>query len=317
MKHINKIIGRTRTGKPVYAIAGGSGEPPPQQPQGGDTITVQEGAPPSDAGENRGEEPPAKPAPQADPGSFAKGFEEQANNDGKGNQPVAGQTPNPATGRVFTEDEVERFRQQERDKLYPRIEELSTELKSMREEREAEQRAREEEEARQAEEARKAEESDMDVRELIRKKESEWTQQMQEIRQESERAQALLDQERRHNALQEYKRQKLEVHEDDIMPHLRGYVDGSTEEEVDASIQKQIETTQAIMADVAQAQQQAQQQVPGTRVTAPGDGGPIEQTTASTRNFSAEDIANMSPAEYAKYRDSLIGAAAKHGPYGG
>ena len=315
MKHVNKIIGRTRTGRPVYAIAGGSGEPPPQQ-QGGDTITVQEGAPASDAGENRGEEPPAKPAPQADPNAFVQGFQEQVTNDGTGNQPVAGQTQNPETGRVFTQDEVERFRQQERDKLYPRIEELTTEVRTLREEREAEKRAREEEEARQAEAAREAEESDMDVRELIRKKETEWTEQMQEIRRESERAQALLEQERRFNAMQEYKRQKLEAHEDDIMPHLRPYVDGTTEEEIDASIQRQIETTQAIMADVAQAQQQQQQQVPGTRVTAPGDGGPIEQTTASTRNFSAEDIANMPPAEYAKYRDSLLGAAAQHGPYG-
>lgn len=317
MNHIKKIIGRTRAGKPVYAIAGGSGEPPPQQQQqAGNSITVDDDGNPVDAGEHRGEEPPAKPASQhqVDPNAFNQGFEEQQR---AGEQPTPGVTQNPETGRTFTAEEVEKIRQQEKDKLYGQIDELKGELKTFREEREAEQRAREEEEARRTREAEEAAEADMDVRELIRKKEEEWTQQMQEIQEKAERDRALLEQERRFSALKEYKEQQIATHEDAIMPHLRQYVQGNSEEEIDASIQQQIETTNAIMADIQQAQQQQAAAVPGTRVTAPGDGGPIEQTTSGTRNFTAEEIAAMSPTEFAKHREPLLRAAGQAGPYAG
>lgn len=306
------IVGYTHSGMPVFSISGGSSnEPPP-----GSSVTVTEGGDPApQAGEQRGEEPPAQPAPtsQVDPDAFNRGFREQQ---AAGQQPTPGVTQNPATGKTFTAEEVEKIRQQEKDKLYGQIEELKGELKSYREEREAEQRAREEEEKRLAEEAKAKSEEEMEVRELIRKKEEEWTQQMRQIQEEAERDRALLDQERRYNALQEYKVKQLETHGEEIMPHLRGYVTGNTEEEIDASIQQQIQTTNAILADVQAAQQQQQAAVPTTRVTAPGDGGPMEQVAGTTRTFSAEEIAAMSPAEFAKHRDSLIRAAGQQGPYG-
>lgn len=319
---MRQILGYARSGKPIFAIMGGSGDgpaPDPQQqpqPNQGDTITVQEGDQPRPSTE----QPPATPAPTSavDPGAFSRGTAEhqpQQHQTPPGQQPVAGQTTNPETGRTFTVEEVEAFRRQERDKLYPEIQSLKDELRAEREAREEEQRKRAEEEARAAEAAREAEEGELDVRELIRRKEKEWEERFTEVQAEAEKSQAMLEQERQFNALQEYKRQKLEAHEDDIMPHLRGYVSGSSEEEIDASIQQQIETTAAILADVQQAQQAQRQQVPTTRVTAPGDGGPIEQTQTGQRTFSAEDIRNMTPAEYAKYRDQLLGAAARQGPY--
>lgn len=317
MKHVNKrVIGHTRKGRPVFAIAGGSGnDAPPQPPEGepnpGDTITVN----PDDAPPPSTEEPPATPASNraVDPNAFNRGFAEQQR---AGEQPTPGQTTNPATGRVFTEEEVEKIRQQEKDKLYGELNSTREELRRFREEREAEQRAREEAEQRAAEEAEKAGESDMDVRELIQKKEQEWNDRFREVQEKQQQSEALLEQERRFNALNEYKRQQLEAHADDIMPHLRGYVTGNSEEEIQASIQKQIETTNAILQDVQAAQQQQRQQVPTTRVTAPGDAGPLEQQTSSTRTFSAAEIAAMTPAEYAKYRDQLVGAAGRAGPYG-
>ncbi|MCA1781848.1 MAG: hypothetical protein ABR616_10910 [Dermatophilaceae bacterium] len=261
-----------------------------------------------------GEERPAQPAPnhQVDPAAFNKGFKEQQQ---AGQQPTPGQTQNPATGRTFTEQEVEAIRQQEKDKLYGRVEEVQNELKAMREEREAEQRIRAEEEAHAVKAAEEKAEADMDVRELIRKKEEEWTSQMNEMRSEAQKAQALLDQERRFSALQEYKRGKLETHADDIMPHLHSYVQGNSEEEIDASIQQQIETTNAILTDIQAAQQQQAASVPTTRVTAPGDAGPMEQATSSSRTFTDQDIANMTPGEYAKHRDQLLRAAGNVGPY--
>lgn len=320
MKHVAKktVIGHTRKGRPIFQIAGGSGDfvPPagdPNEPAapGGDTITVaDDDRPPTGT-----EEPPATPAPNraVDPNAFNRGFEEQQR---AGEQPTPGQTTNPATGRVFTEAEVEKIRQQEKDKLYGELNSTREELRKFREEREAEQRAREEEEARRIAEAEKAGEEDMDVRALIEKKEREWDQRFNEVQESARQAEALLEQERKYNALQEYKRQQIQAHEEDIMPHLVPYVTGNSEEEIQASIQQQIETTNAILNDIQQAQQHQRQQVPTTRVTNPGEGGPLEQQTQSTRTYSAAEIAAMSPAEFAAKREQLLGAAGRMGPYG-
>jgi len=305
VKSTHKIIGRTRKGRPVYQIAGGSDS----------GVTVSDAPPSGDQpGEHRGEEPPATPAPtsQVDPGSFNRGFQEQQE---AGNVPTPGQTQNPATGRVFTEAEVEAIRREEKDKVYGRLDEVQTELRTLREAREAEQRERDEEEARRVEAQRNEEEENLDVRELLRRKEEEWTQRFTSIEEENRKKDAMLEQERKFNALQEYKRNQLAVNEDNIMPQLRQYVQGSTEEEIDASIQQQISVTNEILGEMQAAQQQANQQVQTTRVTAPGDSGPLEQATANTRNYSAEEIAAMGPAEYAKHRASLLPAAHRQGPY--
>jgi hypothetical protein len=309
VKHTHKILGYTRKGTPVFAIAGGSGTNAPpvgdDAPKPGDTITVEAG----DRAPAPTEEPPATPAStrSVDPGAFGRGVEEQ--------HAVGQPQQQPAGQKQPTWEDVERARQEEKDKLYGEISSVKDELKSIREAREAEERTRAEEEARAEEQARSAAEGEMDVRELIQQKEREWNERFDQVRTEAERAQALLEQERRFNALQEYKRAQLETHANDIMPHLHGYVEGNTEEEIQASIQRQIETTNAILADVQQAQQAQRASIPGPRVTAPGDGGPVDQQETATRTFSADDIAKMTPAEFAKYRDQLLGAAARQGPY--
>ena len=55
---------------------------------------------------------------------------EQAALAGKTQQPGNPDQPNVQTtgARMFSEDEVERFRQQEKEKMYGRVEELSTQL---------------------------------------------------------------------------------------------------------------------------------------------------------------------------------------------
>ena len=316
MKHLTMpILGYTSKGTPIFHLRGADDPTPQQQP--GSTITIDGSqAPQQQAGEHRGEEPPAHPASTAsvDPdAAFARGFREQQ---AAGQQPTPGATQNPATGRTFTEAEVEAIRQQEKDKLYGRIDELGTEIRTMREEREAEKRARDEEEARKIEEARKASEGEMDVRELIGQKEQEWNERFNKIQEEARLAQAALDQERRLGALKEFRDGLIAQHADDIMPHLVPYVGGNTEEEIKASVQQQIETTGKIMADLAAAQQAQQAAVPTTRVTAPGDAGPLEQTTTGQRQYSAEEIAAMNPTEWAKHRDQFLRAAARQGPYG-
>ena len=298
------VIGYTRRGRPIFAIAGGAGEENP----GGVTVTEN---PPA-------EQPPAQPAPthQVDPNAFNRGAQEQVSTSDTPKADAAEGTVNPQTGRMFTEAEVERIRQEEKDKLYGRVNDLTEELRSIREEREAEQRAREEEEARAEEERRRAGESDLDVRELLQKKEQEWNEKFRSIEEQREQDRALLEKERMFNALQEYQRNLLDQHADDIMPELRDTVGGNSEEEIQASVQRAMEKTNAILGNIQAAQQAQQQATPTARVTQPGGSGPMEANEGATRTYSPEDIRGMSMSEYAQRRKDFLSAASRQGPYG-
>lgn len=295
----------------IWPIAGGSGEAAPTPPAN-DTITIPAGTPDTPATAQPptgGEQPPATPAPthQVDPSAFGRGAAEAP-----GAQPAPStSTTNPATGRLFTEAEVEKIRQEEKDKLYGRVDSLAEELRREREAREAEAKAREEEEARRAAEAQQAGENDLDVRELLRQKEAEWTQRFNEIEAQREADRALLEKERQFNALQEYTRDLLAQHEDDIMPELRDLVTGNTEEEVQASVNRAIEKTKGILGNIQAVQQQHLQQTPTARVTQPGAGGPMEQVEGGQRQLSAQDIRDMSMADFARDRKALMEAAAR------
>src|SRR5262245_20576106 len=77
----------------------------------------------------------------------------------------------------WTDQDIEAARQQEKDKLYGRIEDMGGQLKALQEERAAE-RAERERLADEADAARRAqEEGEMNVRDLLAKKEQEWQSQ--------------------------------------------------------------------------------------------------------------------------------------------
>lgn len=280
----------------IYPIAGGSGNepPPPQQtpaPEGGGggTVTV---TPPAEEEE---EETPPTQTPAAQQG-FQAGAEED--------------------GKVYTAEDLARVRQQEKDKLYGRINEMSETLQQMREREEREAREREEAEAREREEAERKAEEEMDFKTLLAKKEEEWQNRFQTIQQEIAQKDALLEREREFQALENYRQSKLSEHEDDIMPELRDMVQGNTPEEIDASINALVEKTSHILGQVAASQQQYRQQMPGPRVTAPAM-GPLEQNESAQQTLSADDIRNMDMKTYREYRDQLMQATSRKAREGG
>lgn len=285
----------------VWPIAGASSDAPEA---GSDTVTISDSDDGPDASAApEGVTPPATPAPTSavDPGAFQRGTTDA--------------TP-PTPDRVFTAADVEKARKEEKDKVYSQIEQMKNELKSLREAQEEEKRLQEEEEARQAEAAAAAEEDGLDVKEFVRRKEAEWRKQLAEVRAEAERDRAALAKERELAALQEYRASVLETNAERIMPHLTDLVVGDTREEIDAAVERAAAKTEAIMADVAAAQQQQRQAMPTTRVTQPGT-GPMEQVESSTRQLSAEDIRNMPMSEYMKIRDKLVNAASQRVTQGG
>lgn len=222
---------------------------------------------------------------------------------------VLANTPPPAAPvlPIFSAEDLAKVRKEEKDKLYPRIEEMQAELKALREEQAARAAAEQAAQDEAAALAKAAAEAEMSAKELIQAKEQEWTAKFSELEAARERDAALLDMERRFAGLQAYRSQRMEESADEIMPELRDLVSGDSEEAIEASIAAMIARTNTIMANITQGQQQARAQQRGVTPTAPatgpGDTDPLNQT------ITADDIKNMSMPEYAKHRDRLMAAS--------
>lgn len=216
----------------------------------------------------------------------------------------------PKFEAVGNEDLIAKAREQEKQKLYPQMERLKEELSQLRKEKEE----KEAEEARlraeaEADAKRRAEE-EMDVRELLRSKEQEWNMQLEAERMERERAIALLDQERQFQELQQYRTQRVEDEREAIIPELLDLVHGSSADEIEASISSLKDRSSRILESAQQAMSSARRDMVGTRTTIPA-AGPLD-TDSENRNFSPDDIKNMSLSDYQKYRERLLGSTANN-----
>jgi hypothetical protein len=160
--------------------------------------------------------------------------------------------------------------------------------------------AKEKEEA-----ARKLAESEMDVRALLEKKEQEWTAQLEEIRQEGARKDALLERERQYAELTAYRNRRLAEEQDNIMPELVDLISGNSADEIEQSITGLRERSSKILESAQQAMQTARRDMKGTSTTLP----PTMENNSAQQQFTADQIAAMSVTEYAKYRDRLFPGA--------
>jgi hypothetical protein len=221
-------------------------------------------------------------------------------------QPVP--TPNPqqqSTGeRTFSAQEVEGFRQQEKDKLYGRIDSMSGELEELKAEREAARKVAEDTQAEAERKAKEEAESGMDVRDLLTTYRQEAQAEIQSLRDQAERSQAELEKERQFQELDQYRSQAVEAVRDRIVPEIADFIGGDTPEQIDASIADALERSDRIIQGMMAAQQNQLQGMRGVRTTAPSGNGPLEEQQEQ-RAMSAEDIRAMSPSEYAASRGKL------------
>jgi hypothetical protein len=213
---------------------------------------------------------------------------------------------------TFTADDISKARVQEKQKLYPQIDKLQEELSLLRKEREerialeeARKAARLQRDAEREAEKKAKEEEEMTFKDLLKTKEQEWQSQLEQERQEREKAFALLDREREFQELQQYRQQRLEAERENIMPELIDMIAGNSKDEVEQSILRLKEKTAQIVDSVAAASQQTRKEMVGTRITAPAS-GPLDNNSDS-RTYSPDDINNMSLADYAKNRAKLLG----------
>jgi len=225
---------------------------------------------------------------------------------------AAGTTPNtpPNTNLVevkgYTEDDLKKVREQEKSKLYPQIDSLKEEvnfLKKRDEEREAEAtRIKLESDT----EAKRKAESEMDVRTLFETKEKEWAEQIESIRQEAARKDALLERERQYAELTAYRSRRLEEERDNIIPELVDLISGNTHDEVENSITGLRERSAKILESAQKAIQDQRRDMTGTRTTLP----PTMENNSDSQSFTADQISAMSVTEYAKHRGKLMGDSA-------
>jgi len=228
-------------------------------------------------------------------------------------QVTSPQTEAPATvtstsGKTYTEEDLRKVREQEKNKLYPQIDGLKEELNLLKKEREEklaeDTRRRAEAEA----EAKRQAEAEMDVRTLLENKEREWQEQLDRERLEREQAFALLEKERSYAELTEYRNRRLAEEQDNIIPELLDLISGNTPQEIESSIAGLKERSSRILDSAQAAMQSARREMTGSRVTAPPT-GPLD-TNSEQNQFTAEQISAMSVSEYAKYRQKLLGQAA-------
>jgi hypothetical protein len=229
-------------------------------------------------------------------------------------------TPEPTPSRrgrqrepkVFSEEEVEAIRQEEKQKLYPRlqkVDELEATVAELRQ-TEAERQKAIDREAKAAEKAtQKKQEEEMELRDLIAKKDGEWEQKLEEERQERGKIMALLEKEQAHAALQGYLAQRMVEEAENIMPELHYTVYGNSPEEIDASIERAKATTLAIVNNVNSTMQGQRAGQRGAAITGPPV-GPMEMA-ATTTTLTADDLKAMTPEDYATHREALLREAGK------
>lgn len=161
--------------------------------------------------------------------------------------------------------------------------------------------------AAEAEEARRAkEEGEMEVRDLLTRKEQEWQGRIDDLDRRYAADRAVFDQERRLREVMDYRQARLEQEGEFILPELRDNVAGNTPEEVDASIELWKSRSESIFNNIlAQTQQPVLR--PAAMPSVPPV-GPMEQLP-SYETLSPQDIAGMDMDTYKRYREGLLRAA--------
>lgn len=222
----------------------------------------------------------------------------------------------------YTEEQLrERLNQarsEERDKLYGNRSQEQRELEELRAFRSEQERLRQEQEAeaqrqaaeqqRQAEEQRRqAEQEELSAKDLIARREAELRAEMDAQRAhydaELARRDAILEKEREFQALQTYRAQVIAANQENILPEFLDYIDGDSQQAIDASVQRAIERTQSVVQNFRQVAGEQQRGAPGVSTRAPAVGP--ESMVAGQRTYSAEDIASWSMADYMKNRHLL------------
>ena len=209
----------------------------------------------------------------------------------------------------YTDDDLAKVRSQEKEKLYPQIENLKAELNSFKKEKEEEAAQRAAEAEAIAAKVREEALAELDSKSYADARLSELQEQLERERVERERAFALLEREKTYADLQAYRQQIIDQERDSIIPELVDLIQGNTREEVQASVENLKDRSARILESAQSAMQNARKEMKGTSVTTPPN-GPLENNSEQ-RNFTPQEIAEMPMNEYSKNRNRLLSQRAQ------
>lgn len=221
------------------------------------------------------------------------------------------QTPG---GRIFTQDEVNELlnnaRTQERDKLYPALEDnkkraddFQNEIKELRKFQKNFEKAEADKQKAIDEAQRIKEESELSAKQLAEKYRSESEQRIADLAQQQERERDLLAKELEFMKLQNYAQRRVAEEEaaGTIAPELKDFIGGDTPEQIEASIEIVKNKTAQIVENMRQAGIRQRQGMPGVAPSA-GTNGITQLDQPTDRQYSDTDIKGMSMSEYAELR---------------
>lgn len=220
------------------------------------------------------------------------------------------QQPPPADQRPayrWTDEDIENARRQEKEKLYPRIEDMTTQLRTLQEERDAEKAERQRLADEADERRRSEEEQQMETRDLLTRRESEWQAQIDQLNARYDADREVFQKERQLQEAELYRRDRIAQEQEFILPELRDFIQGTTPDEIDASIETMKARTSSVLANlVASEPPPVPYQPRGAAPTVPPV-GPMEQLP-SYETLTPEDIRGMSMDDYKRHRAQLLQA---------
>ncbi len=214
--------------------------------------------------------------------------------------------PSQPLVQYFTAEQLESARQQEKDKLYQKIQQIearNTEFQSTVNELKADKAARDDElmaQRKAAEDAKRLEaESKLSGQQLIESKQRELEETQAKFLQDMELQKALMLKEQELYRLQSFIQRRVaeEIAANTIIPDLVEYINGSNEAEVEVAINKAREKT----ANIVKGATSLTSGIPGGVSPTGGPSGLLD-TLSSPRQLTPEEIRNMPMDKFQEYR---------------
>jgi hypothetical protein len=204
----------------------------------------------------------------------------------------------------FTAEDIARAREQEKSKVYGRLESMQEQVERLSQDLESRSAAAEAERlaAEAAEKARV--ESETDVRDLLKQREIEWEQKFASLEAEKQTERALREKETAYNQFLSDRQSAIDAAADDILPELLDFVSGNNLVEIETSIAGLRDRSTQIMNNTAEALASVRRDQPGVKTTGLALAGPLDNQTGN-QPITPEQIAGMSYAEYAANRGRL------------
>lgn len=228
--------------------------------------------------------------------------------------PPAASVISPELRAIFDaelQQERERVRTEEKNKLYPQIDELKGQLTVLTQEREDRIASEEAAQQQAAEAERLRQEAELSVVERLAQQQTDMDRRFADMQAERDRERAIQDRENEFRGLEDYKARVRAENADNIVPQLLDFITGGSKEQIDASVVNLIERSNAMMADIA-AQMGLQQQEQRRTIGMPVTGAPAIDMARmgedGQRTFTDAELRAMPHEEYAKYRPQLMEA---------